>query len=336
MRARQTQPENTVYRDAIVWDAHACMPLAFNHDLAELERHRAAGATFISINVGMDFNPLGQCIRVIAGYRDWIARHADRFIQAETTEDVRRAKREGKLAVAFDLEGSVMLEDDLAMLRVFRDLGVRQIHLAYNRNNSIAAGCHDEDRGLTELGRAVVAEINNVGMLMDCSHSGRQTSLEIMALSKRPVIFSHSSVKALRDHRRNIDDEQIAACAKTGGVIGIAGIGVFLGDNDIRTETIIRHMDYLAERVGAAHIGLGTDFEFKAPPGHSDLPPGESAEVWWPKAFGYGGGGKTKIVPPEQIPEIADGLLRRGYTDADVAGIVGGNFLRVAEATWPK
>ena len=338
MRARQTEPENTLYRDAIVWDAHACMPLAYNHDLSELERHRASGATFLSINVGMDFNPLRQCIRVIAGFRDWIARHPDRFIQAETVADVRRAKKEGKLAVAFDLEGSVMLEDDLTMLRLFRDLGVRQIHLAYNRNNSIAAGCHDEDRGLTELGRAVVAEINAVGMLMDCSHSGRQTSLDIMALSKKPVIFSHSSVKAIKNHRRNIDDEQIRACAKTGGVVGIAGIGSFLGNNDIRTETIIRHVDYLAERIGTSHIGIGTDFEFSKKPGHSDLPPGENPETWWPKTFDYGGGstGPNQIVPPEQLPEIADGLLRHGYKDADILGIIGGNFLRVAEATWPK
>ena len=335
MRVRDTSQDKSLYGEAIVWDAHACMPLAYNQDLSELERHRKAGATFISINVGMDFNPLGQCIRVIAGFRDWIARHPDHFIQAETVADVRRAKREGKLAVAFDLEGSVMLEDDLTMLRLFRDLGVRQIHLAYNRNNSIAAGCHGEDRGLTELGRAVVAEINAVGMLMDCSHSGRQTSLEIMELSKRPVIFSHSSIKALKDHRRNVDDQQIIACAATDGVIGIAGIGGFLGDNDIRTETIIRHIDYLAEQVGAAHIGLGTDFEFAVKPGHSDLPSTESSETWWPKAFGYGGG-DTKIVPPEQLPEIADELLRRGYKDADVIGIIGGNFLRAAEATWPQ
>ncbi len=334
MRARETRPENSLYRNAIVWDSHACMPLAYNQDLAELERHRMAGATFISINVGMDFNPLGQCIRVIAGYRDWIAKHPEHFLQAETVADVRRAKREGKLAVAFDLEGSVMLEDDLAMLRLFRDLGVRQIHLAYNRNNSIAAGCHDADRGLTALGRAVVAEINAVGMLMDCSHSGRQTSLEIMEISKRPVIFSHSSVKALKNHPRNIDDEQIAACARTGGVIGIAGIGTFLGDNDIRTETIIRHVDYLAERVGTSHIGIGTDFEFAARPGHSDLPPGMDPDFWWPKVSGYASG-KTQIVPPEQLPEFAEGLLRRGYKDAEVVGIIGGNFLRVAEATWP-
>jgi membrane dipeptidase len=322
-----------VYRKAIVWDAHSCMPIAANQDLSDLERHRRAGASFISINVGMDFNPLGQCIRVIAGYRDWLAKHTEHFILATTAADVRRAKAEDKLAVAFDLEGSVMLEDDLAMLRLFRDLGVRQIHLAYNLNNSIAAGCHDEDRGLTELGRAVVKEINAVGMLMDCSHSGRRTSLEIMAVSKKPVIFSHSNPKGMRNHGRNIDDEQIAACAKTDGVIGICGIGPFLGENDIRSETVVRHIDYVAERVGTRHIGLALDFVFD--PAHDDLPKGEDHNKWWPRTEGYGKAtAPTRIVPPEQLPEIAEVLLKRGYPEADIVGILGGNFLRVAEATW--
>jgi membrane dipeptidase len=327
--------ESDLYRRTIVWDAHSCMPIQPNQDLSRLERHRQAGATFVSLNVGMDFNPLAQCIRVIAGYRDWLRRHADRFVLAETTEDVRRAKIEGKLAVAFDLEGSVMLEDDLAMLGLFRDVGVRQIHLAYNLNNSIAAGCHDEDRGLTALGRAVVAEINRVGMLMDCSHSGRKTSLEIMEISEKPVIFSHANPKALRNHGRNIDDTQIDACAKTDGVIGICGIGPFLGENDIRTETILRHIDYVAERVGTRHIGLGLDYVFH--PEVDDLPAGEPAEKWWPRKYGYGSShGPMKIVPPEQLPEIADALVKRGLKEDEIIGIMGGNFLRAAEATWAK
>jgi membrane dipeptidase len=126
--------------EGIVWDAHTCMPLNFNQDMRTLERHRAAGVHYVSVNVGMDFNPTGQVVRVIAGFRSWLAAHAEHFILARNVADVERAKREGKLAVGFDLEGSVMLEDDIAMLALYRDLGVRQIHLAYNRDNSIAGG----------------------------------------------------------------------------------------------------------------------------------------------------------------------------------------------------
>ncbi|HVI90573.1 MAG TPA: membrane dipeptidase, partial [Dongiaceae bacterium] len=302
-------------------------------DMSPLERHRKAGATFVSVNVGMDFNPLGQVIRVIAGFRDWLSKHSDHYILAQSVEDVRRAKAERKLAVAFDLEGSMMLEDDLAMLGLYRDLGVRQIHLAYNLNNSIAGGCHDADRGLTDLGRAVVAEINRVGMLMDCSHSSRATALEIMEVSTKPVIFSHANVQALVDHRRNIDDERIQACARTDGVVGVNGIGLFLG-NTIEIDAMIRHVDYLAEHIGTRHIGIGIDYAFdSANPQHSDLPPGEPAAKWWPREFGYGGT-KFGCIAPEKLPEIAEALSKHGYKDAEVTAILGGNFMRAAEATW--
>ena len=322
-----------LYQSAIVWDAHTCLPLEYNADMSPLERHRQAGATFVSVNVGMDFNPVGQVIRVIAGFRDWLSKHGEHYILAQTVDDVRRAKQEGKLAVAFDLEGSMMLEDDLAMIGLYRDLGVRQIHLAYNLNNSIAGGCHDTDRGLTDLGRAVVKEINRVGMLMDCSHSGRATALEIMEVSSKPVIFSHANVQALVDHRRNIDDERIQACAKTDGVVGVNGIGLFLG-NTIEIDAMIRHVDYLAEHIGTRHIGIGIDYAFDSKnPQHSDLPPGERAEKWWPREFGYGGT-KFGCVPPEKLPEIAEALSGRGYKDDEVIAILGGNFMRAAEATW--
>lgn len=317
--------------EAFIWDAHACMPIRPNQDLSALERYRAIGAAFVSINVGMDFNPLGHIVRVIAGYRDWLARNADRFVLAETAGDVMAARDSGRLAVAFDLEGSMMLEDDLSMLRLFRDLGVKQIHLAYNRNNSIAGGCHDVDRGLTPLGRAVVREVNTVGMMMDCSHSSRRTSLEIMEMSTKPVVFSHANVRALKDHPRNLDDAQIDACAATDGVIGLSGIGIFLGDNDIRVETIMRHIDYLAARVGTRHIGLGLDFSFEELTG--DLPDGETLDRWWPASLGYNLK-EMRCMAPERLPEIAEAMDRAGYSSTDIRAALGGNFVRVATASW--
>ena len=321
-----------LYRDSIIWDAHACLPLLPNHDCRALERHRAAGATYVSVNVGMDFNPLAQCIRVIAGFRDWIAKHSDHYLLAESLADVSRAKREGKLAVSFDLEGSVMLDDDLAMIGLYCDLGVRQMHLAYNRDNRIAGGCFGKNQGLTKLGREVVAEINRVGIIMDCSHSSRQTSLDVMALSTKPVVFSHSNAKALCDHPRNIDDDQIKACAATGGIVAVTGIGPFLG-RDIETGTIIRHIDYMVERIGVAHVGIGIDYSFDQE--HSDLPAGEDPALWWPKVQGVEFDlGTIRFVPPERLPDIAAGLLKHGYKDADVVAIMGGNFMRVAGACW--
>src|SRR5437899_4868586 len=105
-----------------------------------------------------------------------------------------------------------------------------------------------------------------------------------MALAQKPVVFSHANVRNLVEHRRNIDDEQIAACARTDGVIGVNGIGLFLG-GDIETDSLLRHIDYLAAKVGPRHVGLGLDYSFVRD--HSDLPPGEEAETWWPKSHGY-------------------------------------------------
>jgi membrane dipeptidase len=319
-----------VHATSLVWDAHSCLPLLPGQSMAALEGHHAAGVGFVSVNVGMDFNPIPTVMRVIAAFRAWIADHSDRYVLPESVDDVHRAKQEGKLAVAFDLEGSVMLDDDLAMLRLYRDLGVRQIHLAYNRDNSIAGGCHGADVPLTRLGRQVVDEINRVGLIMDCSHSGYRTSMEVMERSKWPVVFSHSNPKALRNHARNITDDQIAACARTGGVVCVSGIGIFLGANDISTDTLVRHVDYVVDRIGIDHVGIGLDYVFDR--NANDDPPGLKREDWWPPGNDYGG--DMGIVPPERFPELTEALLERGYSEADVGKIIGGNMLRVAEQTW--
>jgi membrane dipeptidase len=315
----------------LVWDAHACMPILPHRDLGDLERHRSSGASFVSLNVGMDFNSLEQIIRVIAGFREWIADHADRFALAGTVDDVRAARRTGKLAIAFDLEGSTMLQDDPAMVPLFRDLGVRQILLAYNRDNSLAGGCHGGGMGLTPLGRKIVRKINTVGMIMDCSHSSKRTSLDVMDVSSKPVVFSHANAQAVTDHPRNVDDEQIRACAATDGVIGVCGISQFLGSGGITMANVVRHVDHIAQLVGSRHVGLGLDYVFDQ--SHSDLPTGLDPDDWWPPSAIYDWQ-TDDIIPPERLPDIAAALRACGYSSADIAGIMGDNFLRVAVATW--
>ncbi len=322
---------SALHQDALIWDCHSCLPLSPDIDLGVLTRHKKAGVDFVSINVGMDMNPLADVMRVLAAFRAWLRGHRDGYVLAGSVADVRQAKKDGKLAVAFDLEGSVPLTGQAEMVHLFHDLGVRQIHLAYNRNNDAGGGCHDEDIGLTEFGHRVVAAINEAGMLMDCSHTGHRTSLDIMAASAKPVIFSHSNARALVDHQRNITDEQIDACVKTGGVIGVNGVGRFLGDEQAGTEAVLRHLDYLVERAGPDHVGLGIDYSYDM--GVPSMPADTDRTYWWPKNAGYGGGA-MKIAAPEQFPGITEGLLAHGHGEAEVRAILGGNFLRVAEATW--
>ena len=329
---QSTERATSLHRDALVWDSHACLPLHPDADFSALERHRAAGVDFVSVNVGMDMNPPAQILTTLASFRAQIAARPDLFRPVADAGDIERAKEDGRLAVAFDLEGGVPLAERPEMVRLFYDLGVRQIHLAYNRNNTIGGGCYDEDAPLTDLGRRIVAAINETGMFMDCSHTGYRTSMDIIEASTAPVIFSHSNPRALHEDGRNIRDDQIDACAATGGVVCVNGVGRFLGDAQAGTEAILRHIDYLVARIGPEHVGIGIDHSYGQD--LDDDPPGLDKDYWWPRAHGYAEGANVHIAAPEQIPEITQGLLARGYGEADIRRILGENMLALAKMVW--
>jgi membrane dipeptidase len=318
-----------LYAEALVWDDHSGFDPDPKVDLNVVGQWKRAGVDYLSINVGYDVVEWRRSLRALAAYRAWFQKHPDDYLLVTRAGDVERAKREGKLAVAFDLEGMNALDGDVNMVSTYYALGVRQMLFAYNLNNLAGGGCHDKDVGLTDFGRAVVAEMNRVGMLVDCSHSAYRTTLEAMEVSASPVIFSHSNAKSVWRHGRNIADEQIKACARTGGVIGINGIGIFLGSNDISSDRFVDHVAHTAEIAGPEHVGIALDYAYDAD-GIEDLV-GDHSD-YWPLSEYPGGIGK--YVAPEQLPEIVEVMLRRGFSDADVKGILGGNFLRVAKAVW--
>lgn len=317
----------------IRWEAHACLPLVPGQDMSGLHRYRAAGFHHVSINVGMDMTPFATVVQTLADFRAWLARHEAHFCLVGTVADIHQAREQGRLAVSFDLEGSTMLLDDPAMVGLYASLGVRQMLLAYNRDNSCAGGCHGAGGGLTALGREMVAAGNAAGITLDCAHASERASLEIMAVSTRPVVFSHTNIKALHEHPRTVSDRQIRACADQDGVIGLTGLSLFLGDPAASVASFVRQIDYLAERVGTRHIGIGLDTEL-CPADHA-LPAGVDAEDWWP-ARHYGQPHGHTQLQPEALPELISQLAGRGYTAADIDAILGGNFLRIASQTWPS
>ena len=319
----------------IRWEAHTCLPLHPDASFAPLERYRTAGVHYVSINVGMDMNPLSQILPVMASFRARLLSQPDRYLLPRTVADIERARHEGKLAVGFDLEGALPLLERPEMVALYRDLGVRQMHFAYNRNNSVAGGCHDEAQGLTTLGRRMVDAMNDAGVIMDCSHTGRRTTLDIMAHSRQPVVFSHANPLALVEHGRNITDEQIRACAATGGVVCIAGVSRFLGVEEPCAADMARHMAYVAQLVGAEHVGLGLDIGFGQPGLDDDPPPPFDAGYWWPASEGYGNGiRQMRYAPVEVWPQMPEALRAVGMTEAEIAGALGGNMARVARAVW--
>jgi membrane dipeptidase len=297
--------------------------------LPQLARHRAAGVSLVILNVAYDASPPGMALAMLASVRSWIARHGEHYVLARTVEDIEAAKRDGKLAVVFDIEGGRAVEAHPGLVQIFYDLGVRWMLIAYNKNNRLGGGCQDVDAGLTAYGRQIIDEMERVGMILCCSHTGYRTALQAMEYACNPVIFSHSNPRAVKDHERNVPDELLRACARTGGVVNLNGIGNFLGDNDNSTETLLRHIDYTVQLIGAEHVGLGLDFVFD----QQELDEHVRARPdLFPPQKGYGAG--MAMIEPERIPYIAEALLVRGYTESQVQGILGHNNLRVAKQVW--
>jgi len=321
----------------IVWDAHACLPLHPDADFTPLEQFRSAGVHYVSVNVGMDMNPVSQIAEVIASFRRRLAAEPDRYLRAVDFADVETACASGRLAVGFDLEGAMPLEERPDRIVHFRDLGVRQIHFAYNRNNSVADGCHDVERGLTPLGRRMVAADNQAGLLMDCSHTGRRCSLEIMEASSAPVVFSHANPAALVNHGRNLTDEQIRCCAATGGVVCVSGVSAFVGSARPTAEDVARHAAYVAELVGVEHAGIGLDICFQQD-GLDDAPPGGvDRGYWWPASAGYGHGlDEIAFAPVETWTVLAAALAAQGFDRTEAALVMGANMARVARQAWSR
>ncbi|MFZ9039810.1 MAG: dipeptidase [Gammaproteobacteria bacterium] len=320
-----------LYREALVWDAHAGVFPSPQVDLNLLDEWRQLGASYVSINVGFDVMNWQETLATLAAYRRWVLRHTDRFVLANDAVDIDHARAAGKLALSFDIEGMNALNEDLNMVGLYHALGVRQMLFAYNLNNAAAGGCHDRDTGLTAFGCEVVQEMNRVGMIVDCSHAGYRTTMDIMQVSQKPVVFSHSNPAAVWPHQRNIDDEQIRACAATGGVIGLNGMGIFLGDNDISVDTMVRHVCYVCDLVGSEHIGIGFDYS----PG-IDVDIGvilRSRPDYWPADQQY----DTRDIKhggPAQLPALIARLADAGFDDVDLRGFLGENFRRVALEAW--
>ena len=232
----------SLYKESLVWDAHAGIFPAVDTDLDLVTDWTDAGVDYVSINIGFDVLNWTESMEVLSAYRAKLGAMSDKVSLVRSIGDVTRAKQAGKLAVTFDIEGVNALNNDVGMVSVYYDLGVRQMLFAYNLNNAGSSGCHDTDHGLTAFGSMIVKEMNRVGMTIDLSHVGQQSTLDIIELSEKPVVFTHSNPRVLWDHERNIWDTQIKACAEKGGVIGVNGMGIFLGENDVTSETFANHI----------------------------------------------------------------------------------------------
>jgi membrane dipeptidase len=266
------------------------------------------------------------------------------WTKAFHADDAREAFAQGKRAMFWSANnppsdaGFMDGYNQLYWLGAFHRLGFRMMHLTYNRRNWVGDGCMEPVQGgLSAFGHEVVAAMNDLGIIIDTPHTGGQTTLDAARVSRAPIAASHTVCRALRDHPRGKTDEQMRAIADGGGYIGITCVSHFLSERGGTIVDLLDHVDYAVNVVGIDHVGIGTDTGFTAPPPAEPemlpLPRGRGA--WW-SYWPEGTSSAGMDIDPAAVssinwicwPYFTTGLLMRGYSEGDIAKIVGGNILR--------
>ncbi|NKQ34877.1 MAG: membrane dipeptidase [Chloroflexi bacterium] len=298
-----------------------------------LQRLAKGGVTAVNATIAAWHNPADTINQIAEMYR-LFREHDDLIMQVTEVADIFTAKKNGRVGLIFGFQDTAPLGDNLDMLAVYRRLGVRIIQLTYNFENLVGFGCQaPEDKGLTDFGREVVAEMNRLGILIDLSHCGPQTTLEAIELSQMPAAITHANAFAQFPHPRNKTDEAIKALAAKGGIIGALSFPAMLTQNlPAALDDYLDAVDYLVNLVGVDHVGLGPDFmEEMTVETMTAVLDGLAPDVVDLLA---------KMPPVQDFASVADmpnvtrGLLARGYSKSDVRQIIGGNWLRLYEEVW--
>ena len=283
------------------------------------------GVTAINYTVGMDQNLSETVKRIAQMYRQIAASKTATLI--EKTADIRRAKKEGKVGIILGFQNVDPLEGSLGLLSVYHRLGVRIIQLTYHFKNVCGDGCKEPtNSGLSLFGKELIRMMNEQGIVVDLAHVGERTEREAIEASKHPVIASHSNVYSRVPTHQNKKDDMIQALAKKGGVIGITAFPRLL-ESDPTLDTLLDHIEHVIRLVGVDHVGIGTDFS----EGWADSPSHRKRLLEIDgRIYDYPQG----IDMVTKFPNMAHGLVSRGYSDSDIEKILGGNFLRVFEQVW--
>jgi membrane dipeptidase len=289
-------------------------------DISRL-RSGMVGAQFWSVYVDMESVEVGAArvqLEQIDIARQVIRAYPDVFEQAYTTADVNRIFRAGRIGSVLGMEGGHAIENSLGALRAFYDLGVRYMTLTHGGNADWADSATDdpEHGGLTEFGREVVREMSRLGMLVDLSHTSTETMNDVLDIAEAPVIFSHSGAQGVTDHRRNVPDQVLRRLPENGGVVMVVfypwhvseALRSYDGPEDppwASLSDVADHIEYIRDVAGSDHVGLGSDFDGMEP----DPPPNGLEDV-------------------SKFPDLLAELSRRGWSEADLAKLAGGNILR--------
>ncbi len=313
-----------IHQEAIVFDGHCDTILRIMNYKDSLINRKPTGhldiprlnegginvqvfAVFIE-DIYKQNNSLKRTLQLIDCFLNEVEKNQEKISLITNYHQIKETNKKKKIAAILSIEGGEALEGDLGILRVLHKLGVRLLTLTWNQRNQIADGVNESQTGsgLTKFGLKVIDEMNRLGMLIDVSHLSETGFWDVIEKSKVPIVASHSNCYALCPHPRNLKDDQIKALAGKRGVIGVTFVPNFLTLEKRKTtvEDVVKHIDYLVEKIGVDYIGLGSDFD-----GTEVLP------------FGLEGA--------EKIPNITIELVKRGYKERDIKKILGENFLRV-------
>ncbi len=309
----------------------------------------ASGVNCTVINAGPGPG-LEYALRGVARFQQVCDGLRERWTKATEGRHARDAFAEGRRAMMFSANNppaDAGFHDGFEQLRWlewFQRVGFRLMHLTYNRRNWVGDGCMElNEGGLSAFGYDVVARMNELGIVIDTPHTGRLTTLHAAEASEAPIAASHTVCRALHDHPRGKDDEQIRAIADTDGLIGITCVSGFLREGGGTIVDLLDHIEHAIDVGGIDHVGIGTDNGYRVPPPEEpellEMPRGRGHwwSYWLPNTYGTGNDeGRDGSLSWVCWPYFTIGLLMRGYSEEQVAKVVGGNALRLFETAKTK
>ena len=267
--------------------------------------------------------------------------HQDFVTHCLRVADIQRAHDEGKVALVASMEGAAMIEHDVDRIDLLFGFGVRALGITYSESNALGNGLKEKrDGGLTAFGRKAVERMNKVGMLIDCSHCGDQTTLDTIDCSEQPILLSHIGARALWDSNLLAPDDVLQACAAKGGVIGVEAAPHTTLTRDHRVhdlDAFMAHFEYIAKLVGIDHVGFGPDTLYGD---HVGLHNVYAAALALKESKGTADFPRVEYVkglenPTEGSRNIVRWLVKHGYGDEDIRKVMGGNALRILAQVWP-
>lgn len=339
------------YRHSMVIDALAS-PGPFNVQnrlgsplsVEMLDNVRASGITAVNVTVsggGEDDEALRSTEEAIAYFEREADEHPDLLVRIRSAADLDQAKASGRLGLILGFQDTTALGTDLSRVDRFHGEGIRIIQLTYNQENRVGFGClHPNDTGLTDFGREVVGRMNDLGILVDLSHCGDQTTMDAIQRSTRSTSITHSGCRAVFDHPRSKDDATLRAMADGGGVVGIYMMPFLNADGPPQADDFYRHIEHAVDVCGEDHVGVGTDNSITPTVADAAYMTALFAFADERARLGIGAPREHEVLfveglnTPDRMLRIAEGLMERGHSETRAEKIIGGNFRRLFEEVW--